>query len=243
MILYSALKLFTHRVYFGFIRTVEDSETKVYLIRHGAVENPGDVAYGRLPGFPLSRKGRAQVVQLVAVLKSKGVRKFDAIYSSPLERAAQTAQILKELFGSTNIKTSELLTDTAVPVLEGKPLDIVRAVEFDNFRPGFKVAGSETPQDIIRRMTKFLKKVRQNHQGETVAVVTHGDPSRLLLWSLQHPGGGLPDKLRDGDYLGPAETIVLRFDKAGGFLGYEHIRQGRESLLEKDQANKFKEAS
>src|SRR3989344_1872392 len=111
-----------------------NKETQIYLIRHGEVENPDDVVYGRMPGFPLSGIGRKQVRQLAEVLRSKGVR-FEAIYSSPLERALQTAQIIKREFGLANIKINEALIDTAVPGIEGKPMDVVRAVQFDNFRP------------------------------------------------------------------------------------------------------------
>src|SRR3989344_5674539 len=118
-----------------------NKETQIYLIRHGAVENPNDVVYGRMPGFPLSEVGREQIRQLAEGLRSKGVR-FEAIYSSPLQRALQTAQILKEELDLANIKINEELIDTAVPGIEGKLMDVVRAVEFDNFRPEFKVAGA-----------------------------------------------------------------------------------------------------
>jgi len=210
-------------------------ETKIYLIRHGAVENPNDIVYGRMPGFPLSSQGKEQVKKLAEVLRSKGV-KFEAIYSSPLERAVQTAQIIKREFGLANIKINEALIDTAVPGIEGKPMDVVRAVQFDNFRPEIKVAGSETPQDVIDRMSRFLKFVKQNHQEETVAVVTHGDPSRFALWWLQHPEGGLPKKLRDDDYLGKAEAVVLNFGEGDQFLGYEHIRQENSNPLAEERS-------
>ena len=212
-------------------------ETQIYLIRHGAVENPNDVVYGRMPGFPLSEVGREQIRQLAEVLRSKGVR-FEAIYSSPLQRALQTAQILKEELDLANIKINEELIDTAVPGIEGKPMDVIKAAEYDNFKPEFRVAGSESPQDIIARMSKFCDWLRQNHQGETVAVVTHGDPSRLLLFSLQHPEGGLPRKLRDDDYLEKAEAVILNFAGDGRFLGYDHIRQENSDPLEEERSIK-----
>lgn len=63
-------------------------ETHIHLVRHGQVDNPGRVLYGRLPGFNLSSRGRTQaelLAQHFATVPLAGV------LSSPLERAQQTA--------------------------------------------------------------------------------------------------------------------------------------------------------
>ncbi|MCC6729289.1 MAG: histidine phosphatase family protein [Chthonomonadales bacterium] len=63
----------------------------LYLVRHGNVHNPERVAYGRLPGFVLSERGRAEAVEAARTLAPAS---FAAVYHSPLERAAETAALL-----------------------------------------------------------------------------------------------------------------------------------------------------
>lgn len=60
----------------------------VHLVRHGEVENPARVLYGRLPGFPLSERGRAMAEVVGASLAELDVA---VVVSSPLQRARETA--------------------------------------------------------------------------------------------------------------------------------------------------------
>src|SRR5689334_9460417 len=65
--------------------------TRVYLLRHCDVQNPGSILYGHLERFRLSEKGVRQAHALGERLASTPVRQ---IYTSPLERAQQTARII-----------------------------------------------------------------------------------------------------------------------------------------------------
>jgi broad specificity phosphatase PhoE len=65
--------------------------TVVHLLRHGEVFNPDRVLYGRLPGFPLSLRGRQQADIAARYLAA---RPIGHVVSSPLERARQTAEPL-----------------------------------------------------------------------------------------------------------------------------------------------------
>ena len=62
--------------------------TRVHVVRHGEVDNPTGVLYGRLPGYHLSDKGRAQAQ---AVADALAERDIVAVIASPLERAQETA--------------------------------------------------------------------------------------------------------------------------------------------------------
>src|SRR5215472_8072697 len=61
----------------------------VHLVRHGEVDNPGRVLYGRLPGFHLSATGQ---LMAAAAADFFAERPVTALFSSPLERAQETAQ-------------------------------------------------------------------------------------------------------------------------------------------------------
>lgn len=66
-------------------------ERTIHLIRHGRVDNPGDVIYGRLPGFRLSELGRKQATSAAEFLAHRDIA---AVWSSPLERAQETAEAI-----------------------------------------------------------------------------------------------------------------------------------------------------
>ena len=61
----------------------------VHLVRHGEVDNPGGVLYGRLPGFGLSETGRLMAKAAADYLAGRDVT---VLRSSPLQRALETAE-------------------------------------------------------------------------------------------------------------------------------------------------------
>ena len=63
-------------------------QTRVHVMRHGEVYNPDGILYGRLPGFHLSGRGRAQAE---AVADALAGRDIVAVVASPLQRAQETA--------------------------------------------------------------------------------------------------------------------------------------------------------
>ncbi|HJW62316.1 MAG TPA: histidine phosphatase family protein, partial [Actinomycetes bacterium] len=89
-------------------------ETVVHLVRHGQVENPRRVLYGRLPGYHLSARGRAQAELLAGHFR--GAR-LAAVLASPLERAQQTAAPIAAANG-LEVRTDLRLIETS-NVFEG----------------------------------------------------------------------------------------------------------------------------
>src|SRR6266568_3669651 len=63
--------------------------TIVHLLRHGEVENPAGIVYGRLPGYHLSANGRAMASAAADYFADRPVV---ALFCSPLERAQETAR-------------------------------------------------------------------------------------------------------------------------------------------------------
>jgi broad specificity phosphatase PhoE len=68
----------------------------VHLVRHGQVENPRRVLYGRLPGYRLSAEGRVMAKAVADYLAGRDVT---VLRSSPLERAVETAEPIAAQFG------------------------------------------------------------------------------------------------------------------------------------------------
>ncbi|HEX6075302.1 MAG TPA: histidine phosphatase family protein [Micromonosporaceae bacterium] len=82
--------------------------TIVHLLRHGEVENPRGILYGRLPGFHLSELGMAMAKAAAQAVADRPVVR---VVSSPLERAVQTAGPVAEQFG-LSVETDEDLIES-----------------------------------------------------------------------------------------------------------------------------------
>ena len=80
--------------------------TVVHLLRHGEVENPKGVIYGRIPGFQLSEDGRMMAKAAADYLAERDVV---AIFTSPLERARETAEPLAERFSLEPVVDERLI--------------------------------------------------------------------------------------------------------------------------------------
>lgn len=161
--------------------------TTVILVRHGEVENPGRICYGRLPGFRLSPRGEAQARatgQALARLPGHApARTWDAFYSSPQERTRQTAALLARELDLPPARDEELLDEVRTP-WDGHPMDEVDAREWD-FYTG-SPDGFEQPLDIVDRLWAFLDGVSTRHPGGRVLAVTHGD---VLAFGLLRVAG------------------------------------------------------
>jgi len=80
--------------------------TIVHLVRHGEVENPRRVLYGRLPGYHLSADGRMMAKAAAGFLAGRDVT---VLLTSPLERAQETAEPIAEEFGLTPVIEERLI--------------------------------------------------------------------------------------------------------------------------------------
>ncbi len=179
--------------------------TIVLLVRHGEVENPGQVLYGRIPRYRLSARGREQAT---CAAESLADRPVAAIYSSPLLRARQTAACIARRHPEAARHVSALLHEVR-SAWQGTP--------FADFRPGFstytdrRAPDDESMEEIAGRMTRFLARVRRRYPGRTVVAVSHGDPITILRVALSGRPVTLP-AIRGADYADLCSVTEVTFD-------------------------------
>jgi broad specificity phosphatase PhoE len=151
--------------------------TIIHLIRHGEVHNPQRILYGRLPRFRLTDTGRRQARAAGRYLNDS----IDALFSSPLLRARQTAsEILKQVQGP-GVRISTLLNEVCT-AYEGRPGAEVDARDGDVYSDA--PACFEQPQDVVDRTRRFIWRVRRHYPGGRIAAVTHGDViTFMVLWA------------------------------------------------------------
>jgi|SRR5581483_8965881 len=155
--------------------------TTYLLIRHALTQTAGKVVTGRSPGIHLSSEGLEDAELLAACLDDFAL---SAIYSSPLERAQETARAIARRRG-LQIITRDDLNEVAFGAWTGLTFDdLAPAAEwhrFNTLRSVTPAPGGEWMLDIQLRTVRLMEELRRKHQREVVALVTHGDVIRFAL--------------------------------------------------------------
>jgi broad specificity phosphatase PhoE len=155
--------------------------TIVHLLRHGKVDNPGDILYGRLPDFHLSADGRAMAVAAADYFAERPVV---ALVASPLDRAQETAAPVAERLG-LDIVTDERLIESGNR-FEGQHHPLRKPANwpwlYNPFRPSW---GEPYPQ-VVARMRAAMIAARQAAAGREAVCVSHQLPIWVTRLSAEH---------------------------------------------------------
>lgn len=153
----------------------------IYFIRHGLTPWTGTRLPGRLPGLSLSDEGCRQAENLVDLLSDVT---FDAIYSSPLDRALETAA---PLAAALDLSVSVLpgLNELDVGSWAGrtiKSLARTRHWRVIHDRPsGARLPGGESFIEMQARVAEVIETLVESHRGSRVACFSHADPIKAAL--------------------------------------------------------------
>ena len=159
--------------------------TKIYLARHGQdLDNAAGILNGRRDQ-PLTILGQNQAHQLAEKILETGIR-FDKIYSSPLQRAFETAQIISMALGMSPPEKLEQLIERDFGTMSGKAAreieslcapDILKTATITYF---LSPEGAETFPQLLARAGKLLEQLASQTDDETILLVTHGDFGKML---------------------------------------------------------------
>ncbi|MEZ6142203.1 MAG: histidine phosphatase family protein [Zavarzinella sp.] len=160
--------------------------TKLYLIRHAATAinlmHPPQLQ-GRKMDPELHPKG---VRQSEATRDFLAVYPLDVIYTSPLQRARQTADIIASPHQLTPI-ISDALIECDIGLWEGKTWEEIKETEPEEYRAfhadpathGY--AGGENFQQVYLRTLKAINEILDRHAGANILVVSHHIVNRTFL--------------------------------------------------------------
>lgn len=172
------------------------SATTIHFVRHGQVYNPEHVIYERLPGFHLSNTGRRMAETTGRFLSlNPATQGVAAIYSSPLDRAKETAQIICDEINATRQEE------------EHDPLQLAfdnRLIEAGNEFRGKRIgkgegalwrngnwrlltnlmepSWGESYQSIAQRVRDFAYEQVDRYPEQQIIAVSHESP----IWSFRH---------------------------------------------------------
>ncbi|WP_114907331.1 histidine phosphatase family protein [Ornithinimicrobium murale] len=161
------------------------SRTLVHVVRHGEVDNPGRVLYGRLPGYRLSPLGEQMAERVAEFMDGRDVVHLSA---SPLERAQQTAAPTGRVLG-LEIGSDERLIE-AGNTFEGStvgsdPRQLVRWQNLRRLTNPMKPSWGEPYRDIASRMLAAVEAARRAASGHEAVLVSHQLPIETLRRAVE----------------------------------------------------------
>jgi broad specificity phosphatase PhoE len=190
---------------------------ELLLVRHGqSTANARGIWQGQME-FPLSEEGRVQ-----AGLAGRGLsgEPFEGLYSSPLSRAFETAQIIRDRAGfAGDVVPVDGLSERNGGLLEGhtwaeqeeRNPELAKKFLAIPEEERWALVGAETDEEVIARFEEALSSIRALHPGGTrIVVVSHGGVMRAFL--RKHFG---PDVLPDAQRAANASITRLQWGETG----------------------------
>lgn len=183
--------------------------TKIYLIRHGETEDADSGRYKGHLDVPLSENGIKQLKKLaeylalnieqkhnppIPPLEKGGKGGFDGpglkvVYSSDLNRAIKSAEIIAGLFGLKTV-TNEKLKERNFGAWEGMSFNEIDRKFPDAFKAWaknplkFSPLNGESTLEARDRVMPAFNEITNQHKGQNIAIVSHGGVIRIILCEL-----------------------------------------------------------
>lgn len=159
----------------------EKTVTVVHVLRHGEVENPEGILYGRLPGYHLSDLGRRMADRVAEHLEERDITHVAA---SPLERAQETATPIAKAHG-LDLATDGRLIE-AGNVFQGKTFGVGdgamrRPGNWRHLSNPFRPSWGEPYIEQVVRMRGALETAKDAARGHEAVLVSH----QLPIWILR----------------------------------------------------------
>ena len=202
----------------------------VHVIRHGEVENPEKILYGRQPGWRLSQRG-----QEMAEVIGQWSKPLDlgALHVSPLQRAQETAAPISRVHG-IQITTDEKLIEAA-NIFEGKKFELGSGVlrhpaAWKHLYNPWKPSWGEPYDEQISRMLAAIFDAKKAAGTKDAIVVSH----QLPIWILRSAIEGrrlLHDPRKRECTL--ASVTSVHFDEDGMISGTSYSEPAKHLLPKK----------
>lgn len=160
--------------------------TTLYLVRHGQTAwNREEVFRGRAD-IPLNETGRKEALLTGEYLRNV---KVDAVYSSPLSRAVETAEAIARYQGK-EVQISDGLIDIDFGRWQGVSHEEVRERHGDLYRQWrdtphlVRFPGGESLEDVRRRVLGVIDEIVRDHADKTLVMVSHRVANKTMLCGL-----------------------------------------------------------
>jgi broad specificity phosphatase PhoE len=185
--------------------------TTFALIRHAAHGLLGDTIVGRTPGIAISLHGLQEAEQVAARLAAS---RIGAVYSSPLERARRTAEVIAARL-ALEVQMADELNELDFGDWTDRKLSDLHAFEewrrFNRFRSGSRIPNGEAMIEVQCRVLRLIERLCTLHPAQMVALVSHGDVIKATLAHYL----GVPLDLFQRIEISPASVSIVRIEPDG----------------------------
>ncbi len=193
-----------------------EEATRLILVRHGETERTVQKRYSGRGDVPLTDRGRAQA-RATAARVAELAPSVAAVVSSPLSRCTATAEAIAARVGNPPVRPDDDLIECDFGIWEGRTFAEVRdgwAGELDAWLGSPRVAPprGESFEAVAARTGRAVDRLRSAYPGETVVVVSHVSPIKLVLRDALAAGDAFLHRL----YLDTAGISVLDLYPDGG---------------------------
>lgn len=183
--------------------------SRLHLVRHGEVHNPGRVLYGRLPDYHLSEAGVRMAEAAAAHVAAQG-RPVTVLWCSPLERTQESAAPFAERFGLTPVIDERVIEPTNV--FEGTRMrrSLMNPLNWWHLRQPSLPSWGEAYASIAERMLEAMDDAWDGTEAGDAVIVSHQAP----IWITHLRVAGLPLR-HDPRTRRCALSSVTSFERAG----------------------------
>ncbi len=164
---------------------------QIYIARHGQnIDNGKGILNGHRDEA-LTTKGIEQAHEIANKIKESGIT-FDYVYSSPLQRAFETAKIISEVSDAPPPQKEDLLIERDFGIMTGKKLADIESLcapdilKTDTITYFLNPEGAETFPDLMNRARVLLDKINNLHKTGNILFVCHGDFGKMIYAEYYH---------------------------------------------------------
>lgn len=165
-------------------KTEKPKPTTVLLVRHGRTPTTGKVLPGRAKGLHLGDEGRAQAERAAERIGALGTGKVAAVYSSPMERAKETAAPIAKAAG-VRVRQKKGLIEADFGSWTGRKLsELYKLPEWEQvqkYPSGFRFPGGESFPEMQTRMCAAIGELVKAHPGQTIVCASHADTIKAAV--------------------------------------------------------------
>jgi len=188
--------------------------TTFFLIRHGSCAALRQTLWGRTPGVCLSEKGKLQAQRLAERLRGIALQ---AIYSSPLERAVETAETIARAM-NLEVDRNPAFNEIDIGDWTGQSFDTLSSDErwrhFNAVRSAIRIPGGESFLEVQTRVVNELERLSMRHVDARVGIVSHADIIKAAITYF----AAIPIDLLHRIEISPGSVNVIALDDGNATL-------------------------
>lgn len=210
---------------------------RMILVRHGESEWNRIHRYQGQLDAPLSEVGRQQATALAERLRNES---FVAIYTSPLQRAANTADAIAQFHPDVPISADAALMEIHHGEWQGKYAHDIESTYVEELREWrqhpmrSQMPGGESFSNVLKRTLDFQERMLATHHGKTIVVSTHDVVLKILVAAALEMSMDRINRL----WIANASITIIDYQEQSPFLvslsdvcHLGHLATGRDDQL------------